>query len=675
MDFGAVAHTSDTAALLIIVLIFSIGAILAYLLQRFHLPTFLAFILTGMILGPNSLNLVKINEIQALAQIGIIFLLFIVGLDLSVDKLRQLRYHAPIAGGLQLTITTLVLTLALKWLTPLPWQLSFMLGSILSLSSTAIVLKSLEDHREIDSDHGRLILGILIIQDLSIIPLMALVPYLSRPADGGLSSELAWVIGKSILFGALAVTISLRVVPIFLDRLASTNRKEIFTLALVCIGLGMALLTHTLGLSYEAGAFVAGLALSRSLFCQQIIADSKSFRDVFITLFFVSMGLLFDIRFLISHLPLVGVVTLILITLKALAAFASVRALRFPQRTALWAGLSLFQVGEFSFVLLGRTLESVSKIPEWQGLLSFWSPAFIDTIIISMFLTPLVLRACHRMTAPYFHTWPRALTHTEPLSDNNHEDTPRQVVIAGYGPTARNLASALESIQIPYSVVEMNVRTLRSLQARGIRCVYGDASRPDVLEQAGIHEAGILAITFPDIRTGEAAVQLAKTMNPKIHCLVRSRYRVDVDRLYRIGADNVIYEEFETSVSFIFNIMRQLDYPILETDRVISMVRESENSLFQEPISKEHPVFGRFSLLEGTKIEWIELSNHCPLIGKSLREAEIRQRTGVNVIAVVQASDNFQVAAEPELVLNPHDVIVCVGTVEQLHALENLIYS
>lgn len=676
MALDAVTHTGDSSALLIIVLIFSIGAVLAYLLQRFHLPTFLAFILTGMILGPSSLNLVRPSEIQALSQIGIIFLLFIVGLDLSIDKMRQLRYQAPLAGVFQLAITTLVLTFTLKLFTPLPPQLCLLLGSILSLSSTTIVLKSLEDHREIDSDHGRVILGILIIQDLSIIPLMALVPYLSSPVDNTFSQQLGLTLLKTLVFGALAVTISLRLVPIFLDRLASTNRKEIFTLSLVCIGLGMSLLTHGLGLSYEAGAFVAGLALSRSLFCQQIIADSKSFRDVFITLFFVSMGLLFDIRFLISHALLVTIVTLTLIILKGLSAYAAVRILRFPGRTAVWTGFSLFQVGEFSFVLLARTLESVNKIPGWQGLMSFWSPAFIDAIIISMFLTPLVLRACHRMTAPYLQTWSRELTSQEiKTTEARFEDTPKQVIIAGYGPTARNLAHALESIGLPYSVVEMNVRTLRKLKAKGIHCVYGDAARPEILEEAGIHEAGILAITFPDVRTGEAAIQLAKQMNPRIHCIVRSRYRVDVDRLYQIGVDNVIYEEFETSVSFIFNIMRHLDYPILETDRVIAMVRESENSLFQEPISKEHPVFGRFSLLEGTKIEWIEVAESCSLIGKSLREAEIRAKTGVNVIAVVQATDNFQVAAEPDLILNPHDVIVGVGSLEQLHALENLLYS
>lgn len=667
-------HGLEASVLTMLALIFSIGAVLSYLLQRFHLPTFLAFILTGIILGPNALKLVKIDEIQTLAQVGIIFLLFIVGLDLSVDKIRQLRYQAPLAGVLQLLFTAIALTLTLKYVAALPWQLAFLLGSILSLSSTAIVLKSLEEHREIDSDHGRLILGILIIQDLSIIPLMALVPSLTKPFDPQTAAELGWVLSKALFFGAIAVTVSLKVVPVFLDRLASTNKKEIFTLALVCIGLGMALITHLLGLSYEAGAFVAGLSLSRSLFCRQVIADSKAFRDVFITLFFVSMGLLFDMGFLIRHAWLVLGATLILMLIKAACAYAAVRVLRFPHRTAIWAGLSLFQVGEFSFVLLGRTLDTVSHVPHWQRTLSFWNPVLIDAIIISMFLTPLVLRNLHQLTAPYLRARLKRKDGVLPVGERKEGATAR-VIIAGYGPTARNLALALGEKNLPYTIVEMNLKTIRKLKGQGVSCLYGDISRPEILEEAGVHHSGILVITFPDVRTAEATVQQAKNMNPDIYCVVRSRYRVDVDRLHRIGVDSVIYEEFETSVSLIFNIMNHLKFPIIDTDRLITRVRELENAMHKEPVSSDHPVFGRFSLLEGTQIEWIEIAPESELVGLCLKDAKIRQRTGVNIIAVIQASSKSQVAAEPDLTLNASDVLVGVGSLTQLHALESLLYK
>ncbi|HEY9685808.1 MAG TPA: cation:proton antiporter [Coleofasciculaceae cyanobacterium] len=663
----------EASSLIIVVLMFSIGAILAYFLQRIHLPILLAFILTGVILGPGGLNLIQPEQIHVLSQVGIIFLLFVVGLDLSVDKLKQLRYQAPLAGIFQLGITTVILTLTLGLLTGMPWQLAFLLGSILSLSSTAIVLKSLEDHREVDSVHGRLILGVLIIQDLSIIPLMALLPALTQPVQSEILGDLSITLLKALLFGTLTVAVSLRLVPVFLDRLASTNSKELFTLALVCISLGMALITSSLGLSLEAGAFVAGLSLSRSVFCRQVIADSKAFRDVFITLFFVSMGLLFNVRFLLQHPLLVLGTTALLIILKGLAAYASVRLLRFPHKTALWAGISLFQVGEFSFIMLERTLQTATQVPAWQHVLSFWSPVVVDAIIISMFLTPLVMRKFHTSTAPYFHGGPHGTG--KPDGKPDFEETPNRVIIAGFGPTGRNLVTVLESTGIPFSIIEMNLRTVRKLQEKGLHCVYGDVSRLEILKEAGVQTAGVLALTFPDIRTSEAAVQHAKQLNPHIHCLVRSRYRVDVDRLYKMGVDSVIYEEFETSVSFIFHIMRHLDFPMLETDRLIGRIRDAENSLFHEPAAAEHPVFGRFSLLEGSKIEWIEVNPDSDVVGRTLNESQLRQRTGVNVIAVVNAEDKSQQAPEPDLKLNGHDVLVVVGTVDQLHALEQLLYG
>ena len=569
----------------------------------------------------------------------------------------------------------MILTLVLRFLAHLPWQIAYLLGSILSLSSTAIVLKSLEDHREIDSNHGRLILGILIIQDLSILLLMALVPMFTQPFGAGTIGQLGIVLVKALLFGSLAVIISLRLVPVFLDRLASTNQKEVFTITLVCIGLGMALLTHSLGLSYEAGAFVAGLALSRSVFCRQLIADSKGFRDVFITLFFVSMGLLFDVSFLVRHPLTVLLATGILVMLKGIAAYGSVRMLQFPHRTALWAGLSLFQVGEFSFVLLERTLQTVSQVPLWARELQLISPILIDSIIISMFMTPLVLRGFHRWTTPYLHAdrWSReALQESEASAKG---DLPSRVIIAGFGPTARNLAIALEETGIPFCVVEMNSKTVKKLRRKGLCCIYGDISRPEILKEADIEDTGVLALTFPDTRTSELAIRHAKQLNPNVACMVRSRYRVDVDRLYKMGADTVIYEEFEISVSFIFNIMKELDYPILETDRLISKVRDSENSLFHEPVATDHPVFGRFSLLEGTRIEWVETGPESPLIGQTLQETQIRQRTGAHIIAVIRAKDNNQVSAEPDMVLHEHDVLVAVGTLDQLHALESLVYE
>lgn len=350
-----------------IILLFGLGTLIAYIFQRLKLPTVLGFILTGVLLGPQAFNVIKEEHIEGLAHMGIIFLLFMVGLELSIAKIRQLRFQAPVAGVLQLALTTVFLTLIFKFSLGFPFQLAFLISSILSLSSTAIVLKSLEDTREIDTVHGRLILGILIIQDLSIIPLMTLVPTFTQQWNANVIGSVALVLFKALLFTAIAAFVSLKLIPKLLDRLASANRKDIFILAVASICLGMAEVTNRLGLSYEAGAFIAGLALSGSVFCRQIIADIHSFREVFVAFFFVSMGLLFDLHFLQTHTTQVVVTMLCLFGVKAAGAYLAIALARLPLKTALWGAFSLFQVGEFSFILLDRTRDVVTAIPAWKA--------------------------------------------------------------------------------------------------------------------------------------------------------------------------------------------------------------------------------------------------------------------------------------------------------------------
>lgn len=651
------------------VIIFAMGAVIAYIFQYFRLPTVLGYILTGVLAGPQGLNLLEEHQVRLLAQIGIIFLLFIVGLELSFNKIRQLRFQAPAAGVLQLGLTTAALTFLLHLL-GLPWQLAFLLASILALSSTAIVLKSLEDNNQIDTIHGRMILGILIIQDLSIVPLMTLLPTLVHPFTDGVLLELLQVLARALFFGAIAVFASLKLVPRFLDRLASAHNREIFTLTLVLIGMGMALLTHKMGLSFEAGAFVAGLALSGSVYCRQIVSDSRNFRDVFMAIFFVSMGLLFNPGYLFQQPLYMLSATAVLVFIKATCAYASVRALRFPHKIAMWSGLSLFQVGEFSFILLDRTLTEVQQVPAWAEMLRFWNPLLINAIVLSMFLTPLLIRAVPRLIHGKRRKAEERLSEEEHAA---HVEGSNRVIIAGYGPTAENLAMSLQAQQIPYLIVEMNVNTVKRLHQQGIPALYGDISHLDILKGADVHDAGILAITFPDIRTAELAIQRARLLNPDIYCLVRSRYRGDIDKLYASGADEVVYEEFETSVSFIFNILHLLEFPLGQIDRLIASIREREKEHLRKIVPNEQPVFGRFSLLEGMKLEWLKLREDSELVGKTLSESQIRQRTGVNVVSVIDSQANRQQDPLPQLRLKPNDILVVVGSVEQLHELEALV--
>jgi CPA2 family monovalent cation:H+ antiporter-2 len=662
-----------------IVLVLGVATAVAYLFRRMRLPSVLGFILTGALIGPQGLALIRDPDmINAISQIGILFLLFIIGLELSVNHLRQLKFHAPLAGTLQLVLAT-VLVSGVLTLLGFPVQLAVLLGLILSLSSTAMVLKNMEELGEMDTVHGRLILGILIIQDLSTIQLMTLVPTLSSPLSEDVLMPLLTVVGKALLFMGIAVVISLKLVPALLDRLAATNSREIFTLSVVSVGLGMAYLTGYMGLSFEAGAFIAGLALSSSVYSEQAIADSRPFREVFATLFFVSVGLLMDLQFLRSHIPLVLVVTTGLVLLKFAAGFLAVRMLRFPVKTALWSGLTLFQVGEFSFILLRRVLEHSSSFPAWQHILSFWSPLLVNAIVLSMFITPLVILNIPGLL--YRLSKGRKVLKEEaeerervvPLPPLESPELEDRVLIAGYGPIAQNLVKALEMFQMPYVIVDMNLNTIKTLQCQGVHCHYGDASHPDILKAAGIETAKILAITFPDPRATEVALTHARHLNPHLHCIVRARYRANVDRLYALGADQVVYEEFEAGVNFIFNTFHLLGHPVENINQLIARFREREERSIREIPLAELPTFGRLSLMSDSKIEWLEVHPHSPMIGQTLQASEIRQVTGVNVLAIVDFCGHQEVNPSPEYELKAHDILVVLGTIEQLHKLELMV--
>ncbi len=673
------AEGSEIQFIQTVVTILTVGTGLGFLCHWLRLPLVLGFILTGAIVGPSGLGILSNTEyISFMAHIGIIFLLFIVGLELSIAHLRQMRVQALVAGIFQLGLTTIALTL-LFLVFGVPLQPAFLMGSILSLSSTAIVLKAMEDAGELDTVHGRVILGVLIIQDLSIVPLMTLIPSLAEPLAGDILPMLltiGMVLLKAGFFLAIAVLASIKLIPPLLDRLASTNNREIFTLSVVGIGIGIAMITGYIGLSFEAGAFIAGFALSGSIFSRQIIADSRPFRDVFTTIFFVSVGMMLDIQFLFEHWPKVLGFAAIIMLIKALMAFGAVKMLGFPVHRSLWAGLTLFQVGEFSFVLIHRLMEfmpldATGRVMPWGLEMGFWNPMIINTIVLSMFLTPLVIRRL-----PHLLYRLKEYQGEMAESESKGEELPAEkVIIGGYGPVARNLSKVLGRKGVPYVIIELNAETIKTLKAQKVPCVYGDASREEVLEAAGVHDARILALTFPDVRTSEVALQRAKHMNPHIQCIVRTRYAQPIEALYSMRADQVIYEEFETGIAFIFKTLQALGYPREFITQVLAAAREKDSTGRWEISDEDEMAFGRLSVLADTKIEWLELKPDSPMVGKTLAESRIREETGANVISVIEHTGQRQLNPAPHIVLHEKDILVAIGTIEQLKLLEAKVSS
>ncbi len=651
-----------------ITVILLVAGIIGTLLNAIRLPAVLAFIITGMLIGPGGLKIVSSTEsIATIAQLGIIFLLFVLGVELTLPKLKEIRTHSVWVGIIQLCLGIIVFSATLIGI-GIQLKTALFLAGALSLSSTTIVLTMLEKERELETVHGRIMMGVLIVQDLALVPLMTFMPLLTGGTlEDGILKTFLWVLLKSSLFLGAVIWVSWKFAPRVIEKIAASSTKEIFVIFIVAFGLLIALLAQKVGLSYAVGAFIAGFALSRSITSRQIIANSLPFRDIFATVFFVSVGMLMNIPFLFTHLPIILLVTVLIFCIKVLTIGVSVYLLKFPLKTIIWTGFSLFQVGEFSFILLETGLH-IGTI----------NAAVLNTvtsaIVLTMLLTPLVMQAI-----PRFIGW---IEQQEFLQKRIEQIITKEypavsqdwVVIAGYGPIAMNLAQVLTAHGIGFKVIEMNLATVKKLKKEGTQCIFGDASNPEVLSHAGIQEAKVFAVTIPDIRSSEMAIQSAKNLNPNIYCIVRSRYQHGIQALFHCGVDEVVYEEFETSMSFIYSILDLLGDDITDKESYLLLLRENRKALLRTGKPRDDQArYGRFSVFKETKIEWISLPEGSSLIGKSLSEAAIRQKTGVNVLSIIEPDGITQSNPEPGAILKPHQMLVVMGNLEQLNHLEAML--
>lgn len=661
-------HQSPLDLVQSITLILLFAGIMGVLLSFLRVPGILAFILTGILIGPGGLGIVSNTEtIHAIAEFGIIFLLFVLGAELSLPRLKEMRIHSLWAGVLQLALTIPVLAIGFSMF-GLGLRTAIFLAGALALSSTAIVLKMLDEQGELETAHGRIAMGILIVQDLALVPLMAFMPLLSENGgQEGLISSFFWVSTKAGLFLGGIILLSWRLVPRLIDKVAAISNKEVFAAFVVAFSLFIAFVAEKSGLSYAVGAFIAGLALSRSITSRQIVAYSLPFRDILSTIFFVSVGMLMNTRFVFEYPSLILVVTLFIIIIKMLIVGLSVYLLRFPAKTIIWCGMSLFQIGEFSFILLQTGLYTGTINETILNTIT-------SAIILSMLLTPLMIRYVPRILQA-FESKQHLLKKIElPFPSKRVQPLKDEVVVAGYGPVAKNLIQVLQAHEIGFRVIEMNIQTVKQLQRQGIHCIFGDASSNEVLRHANLQEARVFAVTIPDVRAAELAIQNAKRMNPNIYCIVRSRYQQPLQTLFQLGADEVIYEEFETSMSFLYSVLDLFGDHVSDRESYLLLLRENRKNLLKAgKLAENQARYGRFSVFKETKVEWIAIPEGSPLIGLTLAEASLRQKTGINILAIVNPDGTEQLSPEPDMVLMANQVLVVIGTLEQLNGLESML--
>lgn len=542
----------ETSILLELVVISGLSIAVIFVCHKIKIPAIVGFLITGVIAGPNGLGLVAaVHEVELMAEIGIILLLFVIGLEMSIGHLMRLKRSVFLGGAFQV-ILTIVAVWLISGISGFGTGQGIFLGFLAALSSTAIVLKLFQEKGEVYTPHGNISFSMLIFQDIIIVPMMLLLPFLSGHSSAASFSAvvLALKAGGFFLFFFVAYKY---LVPLILESVVKTRDKELFLLTTLALCFSIALFTSKLGLSLSLGAFLAGLIMSESEYSLNAIEGILPFRDVFTSLFFVSVGMLMDIKFFVANIWMVLGVAGTIVIVKILTAAMSSLAIRFPVRPSILVGFSLCQIGEFSFIL--------AKTGQKMGLLSTSNyQVFLASSIVTMALTPFLMKLGPMVSGVSlkFALFKKLDAMSEdPEIDENvcTLETCDHLVIAGFGLGGVTIAKAAKSAGIAYNIIEMNPDNVKKAKKKGEPIAYGDATHVAVLENAGISRARVFAVIISDPVATRRVVAQARKMNSGLHIIVRTRFLKDVEPLIKLGANEVISEELEASANMLDRVL------------------------------------------------------------------------------------------------------------------------
>ena len=562
---------------LLIILFLSI--ISYFICSRLKIPGIIGFLTVGAIGGPNGLGLINaVHEVEVFAEIGIVLLLFTIGIEFSIKKFLKLKKSVLLGGALQVFLTVIAVFFIANISDKYCFESAVFMGFLITLSSTAIVLKIIQERGEIDSPYGRTALSILIFQDIIIVPMMLFTPIL-----GGVSKNV-WtaillLLGKGILILFLVFIGAKWVVPAILYRIAKTRSKELFLLTIMLLCFGVAWITFEAGLSLALGAFLAGLIISESDYNHEAMAEILPFRDIFTTFFFISIGMFLNCSYLYSNFWIVLRFAFLTIILKSLIAFIASICLGLALHTSILTGLALAQVGEFSFVLY--------KVGMKYELLSDYQ-LFLSYAVFTMAMTPFLISIAkplskHIMKLPIPLKLKTGFVSVSSTKELEKEELENHVIIVGFGLNGKNLAKACEIKSIPYVVIDTNPVTVKTERLRGVPVYYGDANSEIVLDHLGIKRAKIIVIGINDSVASLKITELARKLNSQIHIIIKSQFVTEMQSLYKAGANEVISGEHEASIEVFRRVLKGLSISPEETEKMINLLRSDNYKGFRSP--------------------------------------------------------------------------------------------
>ncbi len=639
-----------------LVVVFGCAAPLVYLFHRLKQSPIVGFVVTGAVVGPYGFSLIHdIESVHTLATVGVMILLFSLGLEFSLKKLMETRIAVLVVGPLQMLWTIAAATLLARALGT-PTSTGVVYGILIALSSTAVFMKMLDERREMDSVHGRIGLGVAIFQDLCTVPFIIAIPLMAT--EKSLLYAVGSALGKSLVLITAVFVVGSYVFPVLIRGILRTRSRELFLITSVFMFLGTAWGTAEAGVSLALGSFLAGLLLSESEYGHHIFAEVRPFRDSLNSLFFISIGMLIDPGFVPAHLgPVIGL-TAAIVAGKIIITAGAVIVTRIPLHVGLLTGVALAQVGEFSFVLMqAASAAGVVKAGPYQ--------IFLSCSVLSMALSPVLFGPSRNLIKSLARSWKPPLPSRRAVQGDLQAlgTLKDHVLICGFGLGGRNIARVLKANRIPYAIIDLNEQRVSEARKEGEPIIFGDCTSTHILELAGIGRSRVIVFVISDPFATRLAVAAAREMNREIVVLTRTKYVADIDALWDLGSNEVISEEFEASLELMTRILRVYNAPRAMVAAEIKSIRDQRFGIFRE----RHTTVPRIRLSSELDVytETWEVTPDCVWNRATVAETRLRSETGVLILGIIRKNQTLNNPVGSEMIF-AGDRLVLSGTKEQL---------
>ena len=651
----------DYKSFIDVLIIFSLSIPVVLLCRKLQIPVVVGFLISGIIINPSSefFNIMNQDNVKALADIGVICLLFSIGLEFSFKQVKEMRNALLIGGTAQVCLTIVVWALIFAVFYHEGWKTAIFYGCVLSLSSTALVLSFLQKNGDISLPYGKMSLTILIYQDIASVLMVILFPLLGDGGGLSIGSMLSSLAVKLLVLVAFSFVCYKWVVPKLLYSVAKTQSRELFMITILFIFFLFVAFSSYLGISSALGAFISGMIIAESPYNHRALGGIMPFKDVFTSIFFVSIGIMLDLEFVLSHIFYLLLVAVLVLIVKFVVAAFSVGLLKCSFKTAFLTGLALSQIGEFSFVLFNMGLNMNLISSETLNYL-------IGTAILTMVLTPFILQA-----APSIYDRFAALVGIssgkevrEEGGDGSVDEASGEagasgksghVVIIGFGVVGRRVAFGARMAGLEYCVIEANPDTVRNETKNGVSIIYGDASQEAVLEAAGVPKASVVALTVPGSQSTSVMTDLIKRMNPDVNLIVRTRFESGMEGLADMGASYVVSDEKETSFEMLARILQLAMVP----RNNIRSILDAQISRDAQSLAMNKEAATKFV---GHYLSNIIVTKNSPIVGKSLTEVDFRKKYGLMVVTVKKKGGGESIFPDPEEKIMPGDALLLFGT-------------